>query len=156
MFLKAIRGFISVSRSRELSTLLEFFNLVQHENQWRNSQFYYLRQNPPGASMRIGCGLSRLHSWMSTANKSSERCFLVCQHATTHQCRARRLNRLTFLLCVFNSTRLTSMPAHLKRAVRFRNRSKGCRIFGSKRLFLLVRSRKTTWKLQSFHLRLWE
>ena len=46
MFLKAIRGFISVSRRRELSTLLEFFNLVQHENQWRNSQFYYLRQNP--------------------------------------------------------------------------------------------------------------
>jgi len=46
MFLKAIRGFISVSSRRELSTLLEFFNLVQHENQWRNSQFYYLRQNP--------------------------------------------------------------------------------------------------------------
>jgi len=45
MFLKAIRGFISVSHRRELSTLLEFFNLVQHENQWRNSQFYYLRQN---------------------------------------------------------------------------------------------------------------
>ncbi len=45
MFLKAIRGFISVSRRRELSTLLEFFNLVQHENQWRNSHFYYLRQN---------------------------------------------------------------------------------------------------------------
>ncbi len=37
MFLKAIRGFISVSRRRELSTLLEFFNLVQHENQWHNS-----------------------------------------------------------------------------------------------------------------------
>ena len=46
MFLKAIRGFISVSRRRELSTLLEFFNLGQHENQWRISQFYYLRQNP--------------------------------------------------------------------------------------------------------------
>ena len=46
MFLKAIRGFISVSHRRELSTLLEFFNLVQHENQCRNSQFYYLRQNP--------------------------------------------------------------------------------------------------------------
>ena len=34
-----------MSSRRELSTLLEFFNLVQHENQWRNSQFYYLRQN---------------------------------------------------------------------------------------------------------------
>jgi len=48
MFLKAIRGFISVSHRRELSTLLEFFNLVQHENQWRNSQFYYLRDKGIG------------------------------------------------------------------------------------------------------------
>lgn len=41
MFLKVMRGFVSVSRKLELSTLLGFFNLVQYENQWRISQFYF-------------------------------------------------------------------------------------------------------------------
>jgi len=59
MFLKAIRGFISVSRRRELSTLLEFFNLVQYENQWRNSQFYYLR---PDLVRQLGKGQPSIES----------------------------------------------------------------------------------------------
>jgi uncharacterized protein (DUF433 family) len=41
MFLKARRGFSSMSGRRELPTLLGFFNLAQHENQWRISPFYF-------------------------------------------------------------------------------------------------------------------
>ena len=40
------RGLISVSGKRELPTLLGFFNLVQHENRWCISPFYFFATEP--------------------------------------------------------------------------------------------------------------
>lgn len=46
MFLKAIRGCISVSGRRELLILLGFCNLGRYENPYFFSQLHYLRQTP--------------------------------------------------------------------------------------------------------------